>query len=222
MKWHKDTITLFFDYDGTLHESLKIYAPAFRLAQSRLVDAGLAPSREYSDPEIARWLGYSTEEMWDSFLPDLPDKHKKQAGNIIGDEMLRLTLAGKAALYPGTLETLSSLKKAGFHMVFLSNCRHSYMEVHSRIFGLKRYFDAFYCIEDFPFSSKAEMYHAASKSHPGTHVIIGDRKQDMEIGQIFHIPSVGCCYGYGTLQELGSASCTIDTVKELSSLFLTD
>ena len=63
------------------------------------------------------------------------------------------------------------------------------------------------------------MYEAVRNAHPGAHVIIGDRKQDMEIGQCFHIPSVGCRYGYGTLQELNSATCTIDSVRELIPLF---
>lgn len=218
MKWHNHTVTLFFDYDGTLHESLKIYAPAFRLAQNWLVDKGLAPFRKYSDQEISRWLGYSTQEMWNSFLPDLPDKYKKQAGNIIGDEMFRLILAGKAALYPRTRETLALLKESGFHMVFLSNCRHSYMEAHRRMLDLEKYFDAFYCIEDFPVAAKSEMYEAVRRNHPGIHVIIGDRKQDMEIGTTFHIPSVGCTYGYGSMEELHNATCLIDSIDELVHL----
>lgn len=56
--------------------------------------------------------------MWDSFLPDLPDEYKKQAGNLIGDEMLRLTRQGGAVLYPGAPDVLSALKNSGFHLVF--------------------------------------------------------------------------------------------------------
>ena len=35
-----------FDYDGTLHESIRIYAPAFHKAYEYLVEKGHAPQRE--------------------------------------------------------------------------------------------------------------------------------------------------------------------------------
>ena len=219
MKWHRNNVTLFFDYDGTIHESLGIYAPAFRLAQKHLIRLGLAPDTPYSDQEISRWLGCSTKEMWDSFLPDLPDGYKKQAGNLIGDEMLRLTRQGGAVLYPGAPDGLSVLKNSGFHLVFLSNCKHSYMEAHRDVFHLDRYFEAFYCIEDFPVITKTQLYEKVEKNHPGAHVIIGDRKHDMEIAKTFHLPSVGCFYGYGTEEELHMASCTIQAIDELIPLF---
>ena len=34
-----------FDYDGTLHESIRIYAPAFHRAYEYLVEKGHAPQR---------------------------------------------------------------------------------------------------------------------------------------------------------------------------------
>ena len=104
---------LIFDYDGTLHESLYIYAPAFRLGYAQLVKKGLAPARDFSDTEISRWLGYSSKDMWESFMPELPQSEKDSCSKRIGDEMVRLTLAGKARLYPGTETTLRQLKAAG-------------------------------------------------------------------------------------------------------------
>lgn len=44
---------LLFDYDGTLHESLRIYAPAMQAVYDRLVDRGLAPPRRLTDRESA-------------------------------------------------------------------------------------------------------------------------------------------------------------------------
>ena len=35
-----------FDYDGTLHESIRIYAPAFHRAYEYLVEKRHAPQRE--------------------------------------------------------------------------------------------------------------------------------------------------------------------------------
>ena len=51
--------TVFFDYDGTLHDSMRLYGPAFRRVYAALVAEGWAEPRAFSDKEIASWLGYS-------------------------------------------------------------------------------------------------------------------------------------------------------------------
>lgn len=48
---------LLFDYDGTLHESLRLYAPAMQAVYDRLVDRGLAPPRQLTDREVRTWIG---------------------------------------------------------------------------------------------------------------------------------------------------------------------
>lgn len=40
---------IIFDYDGTLHNSIKIYKPAFMTAYDYLVDNGYAKKREFSE-----------------------------------------------------------------------------------------------------------------------------------------------------------------------------
>ena len=62
-----------FDYDGTLHESIRIYAPAFHRAYEYLVEKRHAPQREWSASEIGRWLGYSSRDMWNEFMPGLDE-----------------------------------------------------------------------------------------------------------------------------------------------------
>ena len=68
--------SLIFDYDGTLHDSIKIYAPAFRQAYAYLVSLKLAEERTWTDGEISPWLGFSSRDMWNSFLPELPQFYK--------------------------------------------------------------------------------------------------------------------------------------------------
>lgn len=102
MKWHRDNITLFFDYDGTIHGKSGHICPGFPAGPKTSDPAGSRPlTLLIPIRRSAAGLARSTKEMWDSFLPDLPDEYKKQAGNLIGDEMLRLTRQGGAVLYPG-------------------------------------------------------------------------------------------------------------------------
>lgn len=208
--------TLVFDYDGTLHESLRIYAPAFRLCYGQLESRGLAPSRKWQDSEISRWLGVSAKEMWESFLPELSPEEKDRCSRQIGEEMLRLIFAGKSKLYPGALEVLQSLKDDGHTLIFLSNCKRQYMEAHRECWGLGQYFSAFYCTEDFDFAPKWKIFAALRPSLPDDCIIIGDRIQDMEIAQKNHLPAIGCLYGYGTREELSSAACLAESATEIS------
>ena len=41
--------TIIFDYDGTIHDSTKIYSDAFRIVYQQMVKEGEAPWREFSD-----------------------------------------------------------------------------------------------------------------------------------------------------------------------------
>ena len=217
MKSKPEPITLFFDYDGTLHDCIRIYAPAFRRVYPELVTAGFAAPRTFSDPELSQWLGLSVSDMWNRFMPELPQERKDYYGSRIGDEMLRLINGGLAALYPGTDETLEFLRSRGCRMVFLSNCLHSYMEAHRRVFQLDRYFDAFLCAEDFPGNSKPEIYKAVRSQFPGRHVVIGDRRQDQEVALQFGLPYIGCSYGYSAPGELAGASLLIPQVTCLKT-----
>ena len=58
--------TVFFDYDGTLHDTMALYGPAFRAACAWLSKEGWLERRTYADADIACWLGWTTEEMWTS------------------------------------------------------------------------------------------------------------------------------------------------------------
>ena len=46
--------TIIFDYDGTIHDSTKIYSDAFRIVYQQMVKEGEAPWREFSDEEITK------------------------------------------------------------------------------------------------------------------------------------------------------------------------
>lgn len=217
MKLKPDHITLFFDYDGTLHDCIRIYAPAFRKVYQELVAAGITQPKQYLDQDISPWLGLPAQEMWEQFLPELAQAQKDYYGMRIGAEMFHLVSSGCAALYPGTEDTLHALREQGYRLIFLSNCQRGYMEVHRRTFHLTKYFSNFFCAEDFPGKAKWEIYQSVRHRFPGQHVMIGDRQKDMEIAQRFNLPAIGCTYGYGTPDELKTASHLISDVTALKT-----
>ena len=121
--------TIYFDYDGTLHDSIKIYAPAFKKAYDFLVENNYAKKRLWRDEEIAKWLGYTSNEMWKNFM----------------EEMENQILAGNAVLYDGALDVLKQLKNKGYNLIFLSNCSINYMELSNKVFNLNLFFNDMIC-----------------------------------------------------------------------------
>lgn len=214
-----DTVrSIIFDYDGTLHNSIKIYAPAFRGAYEYLVSRGYAEERIWKDEEISKWLGYSSKDMWNNFMPNLPQEEKDNCSKIIGESMVKAINEGKAELYKGSIDILEYLRGKGFNLIFLSNCKIEYMNNHINKFKLEKYFHRFYCTEQYGFIPKYEIFDFIKKENRGEYLVIGDRFQDIEIAKINKLISIGCKYGYGHCEELKEADFLIEDIQDLKSL----
>jgi phosphoglycolate phosphatase len=211
----KDIKTIFLDYDGTIHNSLQIYAPAFRKAYEFLVQNGLAEPKEWSEKEISIFLGFNPKEMWDNFLPHLSDDIKILCSSILGNEMKKAIEKGRPQLYKGALDTLSYLKEKGYYLVFISNCKNYYKESHNKLFQLDKYFHALICSEEYNFIPKYEIIKQIKSLYPFNYVVIGDRIQDIESGIANDIPTIGCTYGYGLKNELEGATVLINNISEI-------
>jgi len=211
--------TIYFDYDGTLHNSNKIYAPAFRKAYDFLVENHKAEQKDWKDEEIAKWLGYTSIEMWKNFMGSLEESFRNKASLIIGQEMREQMIAGNAELYDNSLNTLKELKNRGYVLVFLSNCGIKYMETSRKIFDLDLYFDSMICSGMYDYIPKHEILKIIKHQFEMDQVIVGDRFHDIESGNINGIKSVFCEYGYGNKNEGETSTVRIKEVKELLNIF---
>ncbi len=205
-------INLIFDYDGTLHNTIEIYRPAFLKAVEILKRECILENKDYSNLNIEKWLGLSAQDMWNDFAPNLSFEEKNLGGSIIGNEMVRLIENGNARLYDGALEVLMDLKSKGFRLIFLSNCKNSYLDAHRKAFDLDNYFDDYYTAENYNFIPKYEIFEDIKNKLDGEFIVIGDRFTDIEIGVKHDLKSVGCLYGYGETYELLEASVCIENI----------
>ena len=212
--------TLIFDWDGTLHDTGRLYGCAFRKAYGWLVSGGWAPERDYRDEEVTCYLGMNAPDMWNRFMPRLPQEIKNRASGIIGREMISRVEAGGAVLYPGAEETLNRLKSLGYDMVILSNCKRAYLQAHRRAFSLDRWFSAYYCSGTYQDAPKEVIFECIRKEFPGRHVMIGDRASDIKVGLVHHIPTIACGYGFGNAKEWQGADYVVNSVEELYKILL--
>lgn len=208
-------LNLIFDYDGTIHNSMKTYAPAFRNTCQWLADNGYIPHKEYADSEISCWLGFNSTDMWSAFHPELAPDIKEKARVMLGEDMAERVDNGEGALFDGAEEMLSALKSQGHTLIFLSNCRFHYLNRHKRVFKLDRFFDYFYCCEEFDFIPKYEIFRRIAPRHEGEFIVIGDRFHDIETAVKNNLKSIGCGYGYGTMDELSSADIIVNSPTDI-------
>lgn len=210
--------TVIFDYDGTIHNGAKNYIDAFRHVYHQMVADGVAPERNFADEEITRWLGYSAQEMWKTFMPELPEAQQMFYSKKIGQFMFDRVRNKEAVLYEGALETLAYLKQKGYHVVYLSNCGPEYMAIHDACFGLKDYFDHMYCSGDYDFKPKYEIFNVVKECYPGEYLMVGDRFHDMEISKYHKIFTAGCLYGFGSREELKDADVLLEDIRDLQKI----
>ncbi|MCM1316115.1 MAG: HAD hydrolase-like protein [Prevotella sp.] len=206
---------LVFDYDGTIHNSMKTYAPAFRNTCKWLYENGYIKKCDYSDRQISYWLGFNSTDMWEQFQPELSPAIREKARVMLGEDMAQRVENGEGALFENAENVLETLKNNGYNLIFLSNCRVHYMERHKRVFCLERFFSYFYCCEDFGFIPKYEIFRKIKPCHDGDFIVIGDRFHDIETAVKNNLHSIGCGYGYGTPEELSGADIIVNDITEI-------
>ena len=211
--------TIVFDWDGTLHDSMKIYKKAFLKAYQYLVDHKYALKKDWKDEEIHTFLGKNPKEMWESFEPKLTKEVIDIVSPMISKSMEESILNNEAVLYPYALETLKYLKNKGYKLVYLSNSKTYYMNAMDKAFNLCEIFDMMLCSEMYSFISKKYILERVIQSLPKDIIVIGDRDLDIETGIYNQALTIGCSYGYGTSKELEKANLQIQDIKELMNLF---
>ncbi len=213
--------TIILDWDGTLHESMFIYKPAFLLAYQYLVDHGYAKPRQWEDAQIKGFLGMNPKEMWASFEPKLPDDVIQVVSPMISKAMAQSIESGQARLYDGALDVILTLKRLGFTLVYLSNSKTYYMQKMDQAFGLSSIFDVMIASEQYEYIPKKDILTQIKNQLPWPWMVVGDRYVDIEAGKHHGALTVACDYGYGSFQELKDADHHIKDIKVLINLFQT-
>lgn len=210
--------TIIFDWDGTLHESMVIYYPALMKSIRYLTDQGYISHKTISEEDAKRYIGMNPKDMWKTFLPELDESITSKASQIISEAMIDAIDQRKARLYPQALEILQALKNKGYTLIYLSNSKTYYMNKMREAFGLNRYFDYMICSELYGFMPKKDILASIKHQFEQPMVMVGDRLIDIETGQTHGAKTIGCAYGYGSLDELKHADYIINNLIEILNI----
>lgn len=198
---------IFFDWDGTIANSMPLCIGEISLALERMGLPALPESK------LMACNGPTYEES--VAVLGLPPER--------GEEFLRLRKEAEMELvpqvqqfFPGIREMLDELR-AFADLAIVSNGLQEYLELSTRVLNVE---DCFFRLQaHIPGKNKAEALALLMEElQPDRCVMVGDRLGDIAAGKANGIPTVAACYGFGNEEEYRQADYRAETVAEMTVL----
>ena len=200
---------IFFDWDGTLGDSMDLCLGEIRLALQRV---GL---EEAPEDKIRACNGPTHEESIGVLGVDPrlgPDflRERRRAELELIPKLLRT--------YPGVPQMLEQLSAVA-ELAIVSNGQKDYIEHSVETMGLKDYFVRMQA--SIPGMSKTEVLALMlQEMQPDRACLVGDRRTDITAGVGNHLPTLAIGYGYGTADEFEGADACAASVEEAGSMLM--
>ena len=213
----KNVKSIIFDFDGTLHNNIKIYYPAFSSGVEFLRNHGFAKDFELNEKNVSKFLGEKPNFAYDLIAKGADEKLKREVMALVGKKMDENIKNGLGELYEGTIKVLEELSE-DYDLYILSNCRESYLDTALDVYGIKKYFKKYFAAETYAFIPKDEIIKKERNNIREEIIFVGDRHHDMEAARINNIRSIFCTYGFGSYEEGKDASYKISSIGEILKL----
>lgn len=210
----KNVKSIIFDFDGTLHDTIKIYYPAFSEGVKILKEHSYAKDFELSENNVKRFLGEKPNFAYDLLAKDANEDFKLEVMTHVGKKMDENVKNKVGKLYDGTEEVLEKISQT-YDLYILSNCRESYLDQALDIYGIKKYFKKYYAAETFDFIPKDEIIRQERKNLKEEIIFVGDRNHDMAAAHKNNLRSIFCTYGFGPEDEGKDATYKINSIREI-------
>ena len=207
---------LVFDYDGTIHDTMNLYARSVNAAVDWLREVH-GYERSYPEiKELRAYLGMNVPEMWEVFAPFANSSVREAGGRFISDKMMEIFEVEGPRWYEGARDCLVRLKNYGFSMIVVSNTVTNQAKEHWNHFKMDKFFDGFYDSESYNYIPKGEILMSLLDDRGSNNAImIGDRIHDKEAAGLNNIPFIGVTYGFALEGELDDAEVLVNTPSEI-------
>ena len=195
---------IFFDWDGTLADSMNLCVAEIRqaLITMRLPDL----------PDVLRQCNGPTFEQSLDILHIPHDRAQEYMTTRLTAELALVPTVNR--LFPGVREMLQTLREYA-DLCIVSNGEHDYIALCLQVFGLTDVFVR--TATSMPGRTKGENLRALLDDlRPERAVMVGDRLGDIRAGQENGLPTIAACYGYGNDAEYNQASLRAESVADLT------
>ena len=202
---------IFFDWDGTLADSMGLCIQELRLT---LEELGLPVP---DNACLARCNGPTYEESVG--ILEIPDA---LAARFLETRLrVEVELAPVwQRLFPGIREMLAVLSQRA-DLVIMSNGLADYLRVSTEAMDVAQYFARIQPM--IPGKTKTQALEMTlTQMCPRQAVMVGDRRGDMLAGKANGLPTIAACYGYGLPDEWALADRQAYSVEQLTQMLLAD
>lgn len=200
---------IFFDWDGTLADSMNLCVAEIRQA---LITMHLP---DLPDDVLRQCNGPTFEQSLD--ILHIPhDRAQEYMTTRLTAELALVPTVNR--LFPGVREMLQTLREYA-DLFIVSNGEHDYIALCLQVFGLTDVFVR--TATSVPGRTKGENLRALLDDlRPERAVMVGDRLGDIRAGQENGLPTIAACYGYGNDAEYNQASLRAESVADLTRQLL--
>lgn len=188
-----ESITLFFDLDGTLIDSREDLADAVNAVRRHFCLAPLPLS------EIISYVGDGASQLLQRSLADHRKVNFEEAVTLFR-ESYRQHLICKTTLYPGVEFGIKKLAAHGFKLAVLSNKPQAGCDAIIAHFGLTPYFTHIIGGGTFPLKpDPSAVFHILKENHavPNKCWMVGDHHTDIQVARAAGIKICLAAYGFG-------------------------
>lgn len=187
-----------FDLDGTLIDSV---AQLWQAVNLMLAELG---HRQVTEQEVRLWVGNGADMLVQRALtaaltrPPTPSQHQQARG--LFDKAYQSVASHQVVLYPGVIDTLEQLKKAGYTLALVTNKPYGFVPDILAKSGLAPYFSLSLGGDSLADKkpSPVPLLHVCHTLNiaPEHSIMVGDSENDILAAQAAGMASVGLTYGY--------------------------
>lgn len=214
MKFVDNIKSIIFDFDGTLHDTIKIYFPAFSKGADYLKSLGYAQDFEVTEENIQKFLGEKPSFAYELIAKGASDEIKAKTQRMVGLSMEENMKNKLGKLYPNTIEVLETLSQK-YDLYILSNARERYLDKALEIYNIKKYFKDTFAAETYNYQTKDKILEQILPNIEKEVIFVGDRFHDIDAAVANNIKSIFCKYGFGSVKEGEKSNFTINNLTEI-------
>ncbi len=200
---------IFFDWDGTLCDSMELCIQENRAA---LLSLGLPDQPD----EVLRCCNGPTIEEAAPMIGVPLDRVEEYCRVYLAHELALVPKYNR--LFPGAKEMLQALSGKA-ELCIVSNGNADYLALCQQIFGLEGVFHRVAASR--PDRTKAQNLAALmDELAPERAVMVGDRIGDIRAGQQNGLPTIAAAFGFGSDEEYAHATWRADSMENLQAMLL--
>jgi phosphoglycolate phosphatase len=211
----KNIKLIIFDLDGTLIDSLDDLADATNHMLTSLGRAAV------NSDQVRSFVGHGARRLVEKAMPNAVAE-EIEIGLSIFLAFNEEHIVDKTRLYPGVVETLSALRRAGKALAVVSNKNVALCTKVMTTLQVDGFFECVIGADSLPARKPSpEPLLKVLRDlgvPPEQAAIVGDSINDIAAGKGAGIVTVGCTYGYGDMTEIADADYLIESAPDLLEL----